>query len=206
MSELLCVTNRTLCTGDFLERVAEIADQRPAGIILREKDLPEGAYEALARQVLEICRERNARCILHTFVPAALRLRADAIHLPLPILRQLTEAEKARVSMLGASCHSVEDALEARELGCTYVTAGHVFATDCKKGVPPRGPEFLRAVCAAVSIPVYAIGGISEKNIAAVRACGAAGACVMSGAMQCDDPAAYFESFEKAGERNDLSC
>ena len=82
MSELLCVTNRTLCAGGFLERVAAIADQRPAGIILREKDLPEGEYEALARQVLAICRERNVRCILHTFVPAAERLRV----LRLPIL------------------------------------------------------------------------------------------------------------------------
>ena len=200
MSEVLCVTNRTLCAGGFLERVAAIADQRPAGIILREKDLPEGEYEALARQVLAICRERNVRCILHTFVPAALRLEADAVHLPLPVLRQLTAAEKARFSVLGASCHSVEDALEARELGCTYITAGHVFATDCKKGLPPRGLDFLRQVCRAVDIPVYAIGGISAGNFADILAAGAAGGCVMSGPMACGGVEAYFQSFQKAGE------
>ena len=200
MSEILCVTNRQLCVGDFLERVAEIADCRPAGIILREKDLPEGDYEALARQVLEICRARNIRCILHTFVPAALRLGADAIHLPLPVLRQLTAAEKARFSVLGASCHSVEDAREARELGCTYITAGHVFATDCKKGLPPRGLDFLGQVCRAVDIPVYAIGGISAGNFADILAAGAAGGCVMSGPMACGGVEAYFQSFQKAGE------
>ena len=42
-----------------------------------------------------------------------------------------------------------------------------MFATDCKKDLPPRGLEFLRAVCAAVSVPLYAIGGISAENIAA---------------------------------------
>lgn len=200
MSELLCVTNRTLCAGDFPERVAAIADQRPAGIILREKDLPEEEYEALARQVLEICKVRNVRCILHTFVPAALRLRAEAIHLPLPVLRQLTAAEKARFSVLGASCHSVEDAIEARQLGCTYITAGHVFATDCKKGLEPRGLDFLGRVCRAVDIPVYAIGGISAGNFADVLAAGAAGSCVMSGPMACGDVNEYFQRFEKVGE------
>ena len=204
MSELLCVTNRQLCAGDFLERVAAIADQRPAGIILREKDLPEVEYEALARQVLEICKVRTVRCILHTFVAAAERLGADAIHLPLPVLRQLTAAERARFSVLGASCHSVEDALEARELRCTYITAGHVFATDCKKGLPPRGLDFLGQVCRAVDIPVYAIGGISAGNFADVLSAGAAGGCVMSGPMACGDVDAYFQSFQKAGESHGI--
>ena len=193
-----------MCAGDFLERVAAIADQRPAGIILREKDLPEGEYETLARQALEICRARNVRCILHTFVPAAERLGADAIHLPLPILRQLTAAEKARFSVLGASCHSVEDAIEAQELGCTYLTAGHVFATDCKKGLPPRGLDCRGQACRAVDIPVYAIGGISAGNFADVLAAGAAGGCVMSGPMACGGVSAYFQQFEKVGESHEI--
>lgn len=197
MSEVLCVTNRTLCAGNFLERIAAIADQHPAGIILREKDLSEGEYEALARQVLEICKARSVQCILHTFAPAALRLGADAIHLPLPVLRRLTAAEKARFSVLGASCHSVEDALEAQQLGCTYITAGHVFATDCKQGLPPRGLDFLGQVCRAVDIPVYAIGGICPENIRAVLDVGARGGCVMSGLMTCQDPQELLEELQQ---------
>ena len=206
MSDLLCVTNRALCREVFLKRVDSIAACAPKGIILREKDLRQEEYRTLAEQVMEICQAHHVPCILHSFGQAALALHADAFHAPLSVLRSMSKTEREHFAILGASCHSVAEAQEAERLGCTYITAGHIFATDCKKGVPPRGPEFLRAVCAAVSIPVYAIGGISEKNIAAVRACGAAGACVMSGAMECDDPAAYFESFEKAGERNDLSC
>jgi thiamine-phosphate pyrophosphorylase len=96
----------------------------------------------------------------------------------------MSETQKARFRVIGASCHSVEEALEAQQLGCTYITAGHVFATDCKKGLPPRGLDFLRAVCAAVDIPVYAIGGINSENLQDVMKCGAAGGCIMSGLMR----------------------
>ena len=67
------------------------------------------------------------------------------------------------------------------------MTAGHIFATDCKAGLPPRGTDFLKEVCSAVQIPVYAIGGIrpEEKQIEKVLSCGAAGACIMSGMMEC---------------------
>jgi thiamine-phosphate pyrophosphorylase len=81
----------------------------------------------------------------------------------------------------------VEEALEAQTLGCTYITAGHVFETDCKKGLPGRGLEFLRKVCAAVDIPVYGIGGIDADNIVQVRAAGASGACLMSSLMVSED-------------------
>ena len=198
MSELLCVTDRKLCRGDFLERVEALAACRPRGIILREKDLPEREYKALAARVMDICKARGVNCILHSFVWTALALDAPALHVPMHVLRDMSGEERKHFEMLGASCHSVEEAREAEKLGCAYVTAGHIFATGCKPGLPPRGLEFLRGVCGAVSIPVYAIGGIGPDNIAAGRARGAAGACVMSGAMECADPAAYFAAFERA--------
>ncbi|MGN0706545.1 MAG: thiamine phosphate synthase [Faecalibacterium sp.] len=189
MSDILCVTNRKLCREDFLTRVERIAACRPAGIILREKDLSPAAYRALAQPVLELCARYNVTCILHSFPDAARELRADALHLPLPLLRQMRTEEKAQFRILGASCHSAADALEAQALGCTYITAGHVFATECKKGVPGRGPDFLREVCRAVQIPVYGIGGIGAENIALVRKVGAAGACLMSSLMTAEDVA-----------------
>lgn len=197
MSDLLCITNRSLCKGDFLARIQAICNCHPAGIVLREKDLSEDDYTVLAQQVLVICHQYAVPCMLHSFPQAAAQLSCEALHLPLPILRQLTAAEKAPFRILGASCHSVDDAREAEALGCTYITAGHIFATDCKKGLPPRGLDFLRDVCANTSLPVYAIGGITPERLSAVKAAGAAGACVMSGTMCCEDPSAYFAAFEK---------
>lgn len=197
MSDILCVTDRSLCREDFLTRVEKLAAARPAGIILREKDLTEAEYRCLAREVLALCRAHGVPCILHSFVQAALALGGKEIHLPLPVLRGLQKEEKARFTVLGASCHSLEEALEAQALGCTYITAGHIFATDCKAGLPGRGLNFLREVCQTVSIPVYAIGGIGPENVGAVRATGAAGACVMSGAMRCEPVKDYFDQLEK---------
>lgn len=197
MSDILCVTNRKLCREDFLTRLGRIARCRPAGIILREKDMSPEEYSELAARVMELCARHNVRCILHSFVNAAFQLHADAIHLPLNILRGMTKTERARFPVLGASCHSAGDAREAQSLGCTYVTAGHVFDTDCKKGLPGRGTAFLREVCDAVSIPVYGIGGIDPSNISRVRGAGASGACLMSSLMVCEDVEEYLRSMEK---------
>ena len=90
----------------------------------------------------------------------------------------------------------MDDALEAQSLGCTYITAGHVFETDCKKGLPGRGLEFLRDVCAAVDIPVYGIGGIDADNIALVRDAGASGACLMSSLMATEDVKGLMKAME----------
>lgn len=189
MFKLLSVTNRQLCREPLPERVRKNAEGGADAIILREKDLPEESYLELARQVQTICRETGTTCILHTFFHAAEKLGAEAMHLPLPVLRTLTQAQKEPFTVLGASCHSLEDVLEAADLGCTYVTLGHIFATDCKKGLPPRGLGLLQEVCQSSPIPVYAIGGICADNIADVREVGASGACLMSSLQICPDPA-----------------
>ncbi len=196
MSDILCVTNRKLCREDFLTRIERIAACHPAGIILREKDMSPEAYKTLAAAVMKICGRYDVKCILHSFPAVAISLHADAFHLPLHLLRELSQERKAHFRVLGASCHSVEDALEAQALGCTYITAGHVFETDCKKGLPGRGLEFLRNVCAAVDIPVYGIGGIDSDNIILVRNAGASGACLMSSLMISEDVTGLMNAME----------
>lgn len=200
MSEIICVTNRRLCREDFLTRIERLAESGVSGIILREKDLSESEYRALAEKAAEICDKYDAKLILHSFYKTAIALSAKRIHLPLHVLKEMTEEEKSRFIEIGASCHSVSDAVFAEKSGCTYITAGHVFETDCKKGVTPRGLEFLRNVCESVSIPVYAIGGISPENAESALNSGAKGVCVMSGLMRCGDVKKYLESYERKSE------
>ena len=204
MFDIICVTSRTLCCEEFLNRLEKIAAARPAGIILREKDLTETAYRQLAQQVLALCQSARVPCILHGFVHTAIALKAGAIHVPLPVLRSMTAAQKRCFRILGASCHSTEEALEAQALGCTYITAGHIFQTGCKHGLPGRGPGFLQDICSSVSVPVYAIGGINSENLCAVRQSGARGACIMSSLMQCPDPGKYLQTLVKAGEQCEI--
>lgn len=185
MSDLICITNRKLCSNNFLDQIEMIASAHPKAIVLREKDLSEKEYEQLARQVMQICQKHGTQCILHSFSNVAIALGAVAVHMPLPLLQKMTPQEKSHFQIIGASCHSLEEAKEAQDLGCTYITAGHIFLTDCKKGLPGIGLSFLEEICKAVRIPVYAIGGISSQNMESVRKTGAAGACIMSGFMRC---------------------
>ena len=185
MSDLICITNRKLCSNNFSDQIEMIASAHPKAIVLREKDLSEKEYEQLARQVMQICQKHGTQCILHSFSNVATALGATAVHMPLPFLQKMTPQEKSHFQIIGASCHSLEEAKEAQDLGCTYITAGHIFLTDCKKGLPGRGLPFLEEICKTVRIPVYAIGGISSQNIESVRKTGAAGACIMSGFMRC---------------------
>lgn len=185
MSDLICITNRKLCSNNFSDQIEMIASAHPKAIVLREKDLSEKEYEQLARQVMQICQKHGTQCILHSFSNVAIALGAAAVHMPLPLLQKMTSQEKSHFQIIGASCHSLEEAKEAQDLGCTYITAGHIFLTDCKKGLPGRGLPFLEEICKTVRIPVYAIGGISPQNIESVRKTGAAGACIMSGFMRC---------------------
>lgn len=195
MSDIICITNRALCKGDFLSRIRLVANAHPAGIVLREKDISESEYEMLARQVMPICQEAGTPCILHGFVNTALKLGARRIHLPIGLLRRLGSDIK-RFEQIGASCHSADEAKEAEALGCTYVTAGHIFDTDCKAGIPGRGMEFLSEICGSVSVPVYAIGGVTPRRMAEIYRSGASGACIMSGIMCCDDPQKLISEFE----------
>lgn len=195
--DFIAVTNRKLCSRPLEEQMERVCALGPAAVILREKDLTPEEYGRLGEKVLKICRAFGVDCMYHTFAEEAVKAGVRRIHLPLGTFEALAgggdkpPAPKGsrfrdQFDCIGVSVHSVEEALRAQALGAAYVTAGHIYATDCKKGAPPRGLAFLEEVCRAVDIPVWAIGGIGLDGgqLAEVKARGAAGACVMSGMMR----------------------
>lgn len=186
---VIAVTNRKLCGRPFLQQIGRVCEKRPAALILREKDLSEGAYRTLAEDVRTICDSAGVKLILHKYRHTALALGIHTIHLPLGDLTAMNGedgADRGFFEEIGCSVHSVQEAHRAQQLGADYLIAGHIYPTDCKKDLPPRGLNFLREVCGAVSIPVYAIGGIHPDAalIRQVMNAGAAGACIMSAAMR----------------------
>lgn len=180
MSDIICVTNRKLCEEDFLVRIERIVRTDVKAVILREKDLSDDEYRKLAVSVLDICRKYRKSCILHSHADIAVELKADGVHFTMDMLRNMKEKR----CTIGVSCHSVAEAVEAETLEADYIIAGHIFATDCKKGLEPRGLDFLKKVCESVDIPVYAIGGINSNNIESVIDAGASGSSIMSGFMR----------------------
>ena len=182
--DIIAVTNRHLCGCSLPRQLEKVCRGRPQAVLLREKDLSETEYALLAGEITAICRTYDVPCILHTFINTARKLQCPAIHLPLHLLREHQDELNA-FDVIGTSIHSLEEALEARLLGATYLTAGHIYATDCKKGMPPCGLEFLHEICINTPLPVYAIGGIKldKQQLDEIRQAGAKGACIMSGMM-----------------------
>jgi thiazole tautomerase (transcriptional regulator TenI) len=103
---------------------------------------------------------------------------------PLPDVREICLCS----IRTGISVHSTEEALQREQEGADYLMFGHIFATDSKLGVPPRGLEQLRDLTAKVKIPVIAIGGITPGRVKSVLEAGASGVAVMSGIWDAADP------------------
>lgn len=176
----VAITNRHLCVGDFLAQIARVAAAHPDAIILREKDLPEADYLALARQVMPLCAAQGVPLVAHHFADAAEALGIPALQLPFAEFVALAQAKRlSAFDRVGVSIHSAAQARQAEALGAHYLICGNIFATPSKPGLPARGLSFLREICESVGLPVYAIGGITDENAALCIAQGAAGICRM---------------------------
>lgn len=183
----IVITNRKLSDIDFLERIRLICEKNPRAIILREKDLSVQEYTELGEKVKKICDEYGVKLIINSFIEAARKLEIKNIHIPFPALKDIflkgEEEILKEFKLIGTSVHSLEEAKEAESFRVSYIIAGHIFKTDCKKGLEPRGLEFLKAICENVKIPVYAIGGINNENTYLAIENGAEDVCIMSSAM-----------------------
>lgn len=191
MSELplIAVTDSAICPrplAEQIERLTKLTELRPQAVILRAKSLDKAAYRTLALQAQQSCEAAGIALILHSDWQLARKLGIQNLHLPLALLRQMTACERAHFIWLSTSVHSIGEAQEAQVLGATVLIAGHIYTTQCKAGLAPRGLGFLQSVCSAVSLPVYAIGGIDfdAEQHAELQANGARGACVMSAYMR----------------------
>src|SRR5699024_2781286 len=133
------------------------------------------------------CREYQVPCVYHTYPETALYAGVDAIHLPLALLKRYREEGILKeFTHVGTSVHSVREAEEALRLGATCLTEGHIYLTDCKKGLPPRGTAFLQEIRALADVPVWGIGGIDmgTGQMEEILSRGAAGGCIMSEPMR----------------------
>ena len=176
----IAVTNRSLCSASLEAQVEKICKAGLCNaLILREKDLDEQDYMSLAIYIKVICDKHRIDFFCNN-MPSVEKLKCN---LQLSYQSFLDQKWKSG-QITWVSVHTVEEAINAERLGADGLIAGHIFVTDCKKGLAPRGLDFLKEVCDAVSIPVFAIGGIDDSNSDIVRLAGAQGECRMSWYMR----------------------
>ena len=199
--KLNIISNRKLCENENLEKQIEkifsayekkiiLKKFEIVALTLREKDLDKNEYLKLIEKVYPICQKYKINLILHQNYDLNLddKYNIEGIHLSYSIFKSLNENIKAELikkyKRIGVSVHSLNEAKEVESLGASYVIAGHIFETDCKKGLEPRGLKFIKDLSSALSIPIFAIGGIDEKNSLSVINSGAFSICMMSTLMK----------------------
>lgn len=188
---LYLVTDRALSRG---RATFDIVREAVAGgatcVQLREKSCGTREFLEEARAVLDVVRPLGVPLIINDRVDIALAVGAEGVHLG---QRDMAIADARRLGppswIIGVSAESVEDAICAEKEGADYIGVSPVFATPTKTDTAsPLGLEGLRAIRAAVRIPLVAIGGIHAGNAREVIRAGADGLAVVSAIVSADSP------------------
>ena len=162
---------------------------------LRAKELSTREQLDLARALVSRCRGAGVPFVVNDRVDVALACGADGAHvghigeedLPPDDARRLLGPD----AIIGVSLASAREAERAERLGVSYVSAGPMYETRTKTDAgDAAGPELLRLVRRATRLPLVAIGGITARQVAELRAAGAEGVCVASGILRAHDPEA----------------
>jgi len=154
----------------------------------RDKTRDKGEQLPQARAIRELCRQYDALFIVNDHVDLALACATDGVHLgqkdlPIEAVRSWAPAGL----LIGVSTNNAEEARQAEKDGAGYVAIGSIFPTGSKEVTRPASLERLREVKQAVSVPLVAIGGINEENVAQVLEAGADAVAVISAVCGAED-------------------
>lgn len=179
---LYAVTDRTWLGEETLAR--QVQDCLEGGVTflqLREKALDEDAFYQEALEIQKLCRKYQVPFIINDHVDLAVRCDADGVHVGQDDMRTCeVRAKLGPDKIIGVSVQTVEQAVEAEEMGADYLGVGAVYSTSTKPDADDVSREMLQAICEAVTIPVVAIGGITEDNLLSLAGTGIDGVAVVS--------------------------
>ena len=199
--KLNIISNRKLCENQNLEKQIKkifldyekkiyLENFEIVALTLREKDLDKNEYLNLVEKIYPICKKYGIDLILHQNYDLNLdeKYNIEGIHLSYEIFKSLNKNIREKLikkyKRIGVSIHSLDEGKEVEILGATYVVAGHIFETDCKKDLKPRGLIFIKQLSSTLTIPIFAIGGINQENSNLVIDSGAFSVCMMSSMMK----------------------
>jgi thiamine-phosphate pyrophosphorylase len=188
-ADLYVVITTAFCAGRAALLVLE--ETLAAGVRLvqmREKELGGLALCELAREFRQRTAAAGALLIIDDRLDIALASGADGVHLGQEDLPVKAARSIAPELIIGASTHSLEEALAAEAAGASYVNIGPIFATPTKPHMTPLGPEALDRITPHLRIPWSTMGGINQGNISQVVARGARHPAVMSAVTAAADP------------------
>lgn len=186
---LYAVTDRAWLDGRTLAGCVREAIAGGATFVqLREKDLTTEEIVAEAAEIIPVCRAAGVPFVIDDDVEAARRSGADGVH----VGQSDTACAEARSALgpeaiVGVSAQTVEEALAAQAAGADYLGVGAMYGTPTKPDAVDVTFEELARICAAVDIPVTAIGGINARTMGSLAGTGVDGAAVVSAIFAAED-------------------
>ncbi len=186
---LYAVTDRSwLGEQTLYEQVEEALKGGATFIQLREKELDDEAFLAEAIEIQALCRKYNVPFVINDNVEIARKINADGVHVGQSDMEAGNVREiLGKNKILGVSAQTVAQAILAEQRGADYLGVGAVFHTGSKSDAEDVSHETLKRICAAVNIPVVAIGGIGKHNVLELKGSGICGIAVISAIFAADD-------------------
>ncbi len=173
LQKFYAITDRKQFKRPFEEQIKRQLQKGIRMFQLREKDLPSGDLYSYAVKMRELFKGYDAFLFINDRVDIAVMVHAEGVHLPSNSIPVEAVKHKFPELIVGKSCHSLEEALKAEEEGADYIFFSPIFESPGKG--KPKGLEELKRVVDSLSIPVYALGGITEDKVKPVLETGAYG-------------------------------
>lgn len=199
---LYAITDRLWLNGRSLEDVVEESLEGGATFLqLREKDLDKEHFLMEAKKLKDLCHRHHVPFVINDNVEIAVVADADGVHLGQHDMNPL-EARKilGPEKIIGVSAHNVDEAILAEKNGADYLGTGSVFTTTTKNNAGHISFDTVKQITEAVSIPVIAIGGITEENVPELKGLGLCGIAVVSAIYAQKDIRKSTEKLKKTVE------
>tara|TARA_R110002096_G_scaffold159011_5_gene324629 strand:- start:6978 stop:7613 length:636 start_codon:yes stop_codon:yes gene_type:complete len=171
---------------------------------LRAKNATESKIEALAAELLPLCRRAEVPFIINDFPGIAAKVGVDGVHVgqddqPISEVREIVGEEM----LVGKSTHSLDQARAAsRETGVDYIGFGPIFATPTKPDYVPIGKAEIDQVHRDVELPIFCIGGIKRENAPEILQAGAKRLVIVSGILQAANIPEYVRDVQTLLQSN----
>lgn len=187
--------------SEFLNKIEAACANGVTVVQLREKNLSTRDYYELALKVKQITDKYDLPLIIDDRIDICLAVDARGAHigddeLPVKVARKLLGKDK----ILGVSAKTVTRATEAAADGADYLGTGAIFPTQTKVVTKQTSIDTLKAITAAVNIPVVAIGGITEERIDVFKGTGIVGVAIVCEIMKVTNIAQKVQRLKKALE------